>query len=148
MKTSLRILSLGVKGVTYFPLGGHSRPEALQRVNIWCCHQLCTTAAKLGPISPPGAVSSACRCPPGLHSNPRFAKVCVTLDKYTQKLIEQLPFSLSLPPSPPFLDMPELHHSLLPLCDLSLWTRLRELFPPTSLSGSCGHVGSLGAATS
>lgn len=30
--SSLHILSLGVKRVTYFPLGGHSRPEALSEL--------------------------------------------------------------------------------------------------------------------
>lgn len=52
-----------------------------------------------------------------------------------------LSLSLSLPPSPPFLDKPELHHSLLPLCDLSPRTRLREPFPPPPPSGSCVYVG-------
>lgn len=105
-----------------YPLYIHSRPKALRSVNIWCCHQLCKTADKLVSVLPFRFLFLACWSLQGLQTNLCFVKVCVTLDKYTQKLIGQLPFCLSpsSSPSPPFLDIPELHHSLLPLCDVSL----------------------------
>lgn len=106
------------KRATYLLLNSHPRPKALHSVIIWCCHQLCTSAGTLGLIFPFRALSSACWSPQGLHPNLRFVIVCVTLEKYTQKLIGQLPFSLSFPS---FLDILELHHSLLPLSDFTLW---------------------------
>lgn len=55
--------------------------------------------------------------------------------------------SLSSSPSPPFLDIPELRHSLLPLCDITLCTRLWGLVPPLQLLAagvevpcSCGLI--------
>lgn len=53
-------------------------------------------------------------------------------------------FSLSLPPSPPFLDMPQWHHSLLPLCELRLLHPPLESIPtsfPLRFLHSCGLFG-------
>lgn len=122
--------------VTDLPLYSHSRPKALKSVNIWCCHQLCTTADKLVSVLPFRSLSSACWSPRGLQSN--LVKVCVTfLEIYTKTYRRASFFSFSLllsfpslsgytritSPTPP----PLWHHSLHP----PLWA-----VPPLSVGST------------
>ena len=95
------------------------------------------------------APSSACRSPHVLQSHLCFVKVWVTLEKYTQKLIGELPFSLSLPPSllplPFWIYQNDITHSSPHWVTSLLGARLCELIPPLQLEvEASAAVGSSG----